>query len=172
MGHAPNLGARDTTAPPLSSQILWRQRRGRGNACVANLAPAAYKIGRHGGLQLQSSESIRRSTAHGLRSTAHGLRSSNTYRPALGSNASLRPSPMKLMLSTASAIVIPAGTQSQGICCMTAADWAVLIRFPQLGVGGCTSIPKNERPASVKIEELCLPLPDRCCPAPWLVPAA
>lgn len=58
------------------------------------------------------------------------------YMVMRGSNASRSPSPMKLILSTASTIMMPGGTHIQGICSRMVIVWASCNMPPQLGVGG------------------------------------
>ncbi|SMB69836.1 Uncharacterised protein [Acinetobacter baumannii] len=68
-----------------------------------------------------------------------------------GSKASRRPSPIKLIASTASTIAAPAGIHCQGYCSRMLTLRATLIRLPQVAVGGCTPRPRKESPASSKI---------------------
>src|SRR5262245_2035236 len=67
------------------------------------------------------------------------------------SNASRRPSPMKLAASTARLIAAPGANQSQGCVASVAGLRASLRIDPQLGVGWVTPRPRKLRPASVRI---------------------
>src|SRR5882757_609941 len=81
-------------------------------------------------------------------------RAGHDWRPDCwrGSTASRRPSPTKLTHSTMSATAMPGGNHSQGIELITVTPWALVSMFPQLGRGGWTPSPRNDRAASCRMQ--------------------
>ena len=73
------------------------------------------------------------------------------YNIDFGSSASLRPSPMKLMLSTVMSIANPDGSHIQGLPANIAIDCASYIILPQLAIGGCTPMPRKLSDDSISI---------------------
>ena len=69
----------------------------------------------------------------------------------LGSRASRRPSPKRLMLSTVTRRQTPGGIHIHGRMAITETDWAAYSIFPQDALGTWTPIPKKLRPDSCKI---------------------
>src|SRR6266511_3118637 len=67
----------------------------------------------------------------------------------VGSSASRRPSPMKLMQSTRIMIAIPGKTTSHQEVCISFCP--SLMSVPSAGVGGLIPKPRNERAASIRI---------------------